>query len=150
MNKPLLTIRIAEANDFLKCLPLFTSLYHGDLGPDFKIIFEDYVTKGGIVLLAERSHSLVGILVGSYHLDIDWEGRTARIDAIVVQEANRKMGIGKKLAQYFIGTAKKRECRAVKSRVNLNNVTARKFHENLGFTKANTCEYILDFQEHSR
>jgi len=104
----------------------------------------------GTILLAERSRSLVGILVGSYHLDIDWEGRTARIDAIIVEEANRKMGIGKKLTQYFIGVAKKRKCRAVKSRVNINNVTAQRFHESLGFTKANTYEYVMDLQEHAR
>jgi ribosomal protein S18 acetylase RimI-like enzyme len=150
MNEPRVTISIAEANDYFRCLPLFTLLYHGDIGPDFKRIFEDYVTREeGIILLAELSHRLVGILVGSYHLDIDWEGRTARIDAIIVEETNRKMGIGKKLTQHFIGIAKKRKCRAVKSRVNVNNIIAQKSHERLGFTKANTYEYVMDFQEHN-
>ena len=147
MNEPLVTIRVAEVNDYSRCLPLFRLLYHGDLGTGFKGVFEDYVTKGGVILLAELSHNLVGILVGSYHLDIDWEGRTARIDAVIVEEASRRMGIGKRLTQYFIGMARKERCRAVKSRVNVNNVIARKFHESQGFTNANTYEFILDFQE---
>ncbi len=151
MNEPLVAIRIAEASDYSKCLPLFTLLYHGDIGPYFKRVFEDYVTQEeGVILLAELSHSLAGILVGSYHLDIDWEGRTARIDAIIVEEANRKTGIGKRLTQHFIDMARKKKCRVVKSRVNVNNAVAQKFHENMGFIKANTYEFILDFQEYTK
>ena len=124
---------------------LWFLLYHGDIGPNFKRSFKEYVTKEeGVILLAEQKHTLVGILVGSYHLDIDWEGRTARIDALIVDEAHRMRGIARKLTQHFLAMAKKKECRAVKSRVNVKNVNARKFHESLGFSRANTHEYIKD------
>ncbi len=93
MDESLVNIRIAETKEYSKCLPLFNLLYHGDVGPDFRHIFEDYAAKEeGIILLAESSYGLVGILVGSYHLDIDREGRTSRIDAIIVEEAKRKKG----------------------------------------------------------
>jgi ribosomal protein S18 acetylase RimI-like enzyme len=72
---------------------------------------------------------------------------TARIDALIVDEAHRMKGIAKTLTQHYIALAKKKGCRAVKSRVNVNNLAAQKFHECLGFSKANTCEYILDFKE---
>jgi ribosomal protein S18 acetylase RimI-like enzyme len=140
-------IRKAKANDFSACLPLFKSLYHGDIGPDFKHTFEDFVNNHeSIVLLAEQSNKVIGILMGSYHLDIDWEGKTAKIDAIIINENSRRTGIGKRLMNHFITEAKDRKCKAVVSRVNKENRIAQIFHENLGFTKANTCEYILDLQ----
>ena len=101
-------------------------------------------------MVGELSHRLVGVLVGSFHLDIDWEGRTARIDAIVVEPASRRVGIGKQLTQYFISMARKRKCVAVKARVNVNNATAQKFNESLGLARANTYEYVIDFQEPSK
>ena len=80
-------------------------------------------------------------------MDIDWEGKTAKIDAIVVDEANRKKGIGRRLVERFIGISRKKQCKAVKSRVNVENIIAQKFHESQGFTRAKTYEYFLDFQE---
>ena len=141
-------IRTAEVGDYLACLPLFTLLYHGDIGPNFRRTFKEYVTKEeGVILLAEEQHTLVGILVGSYHLDIDWEGRTAKIDAIIVDEPYRMRGIARKLTQHHLALAKKKKCMAVKSRVNMKNVIAQKLHESLGFSKANTYEYIIDLHE---
>jgi len=141
-------IRTAKVGDYSVCLPLFTLLYHGDIGPNFRRTFEEYVTKKeGVILLAEQQHTLIGILVGSYHLDIDWEGRTARIDAVIVDEAYRMRGIARKLTQRYLALAKKRKCKAVKSRANTKNVIAQKLHESLGFSKVNTYEYIMDLHE---
>jgi len=89
----------------------------------------------------------MGVLAGSYHLDIDWEGRTAKIDAIIVNGAYRRKGIGRALAKQFIVMTKRKNCKAVKSRINTKNVIAQKFHEVLRFTKADTYEYFLDLQE---
>jgi ribosomal protein S18 acetylase RimI-like enzyme len=149
MRKPHITVRIARAEDYLACLPLLSLLYHGDLGPNFQKVFEAYAAteEEGVILLAEQSTKPVGILVGSYHLDIDWEGRIARIDAIIVDEPFRMRGIGKNLTSCFIAMARKKQCIAVKSRVNQNNIVAQRFHRSLGFSRADTYEYILDFQE---
>jgi ribosomal protein S18 acetylase RimI-like enzyme len=96
------SIRKAAVDDYSSCLPLFTSLYHGDIGPDFRTTFDNYVAGDNtVVLLAQSRGEIVGILMGSYQIDIDWEGKTARIDAIIVNWKNRRMGIGKKLAQFF-------------------------------------------------
>lgn len=121
-------------NDYASCLPLFKMLYHGDIGPEFRRTFDDYIREG-IVLIVENSGRVVGILVGSHHLDIDWEGKTAKIDAIIVDEAYRKKGIGKKLVQRFITISRKKQSKAIKSRVNVENIVAQKFHENQGFKK---------------
>lgn len=148
MRNELVKIRKADVNDYSVCLPLFTILYHGDIGPDFKQTFEGFVNnRNSVVLLAECSNKVIGILVGSYHLDIDWEGRIAKIGALIVDEAYRKKRIGRKLVACFITMARRERCKAIRSRVNVKNVVAQKFHESLGFVKANIYEYFLGFQE---
>lgn len=140
------TIRNATIDDYSLCFPLLTSLYHEDIGTDFRKTFESYVTGDTtVVLLAQSRSELVGILIGSYQMDIDWEGKTARIDAIIVNEKQRRTGIGKQLAHHFFTWAKERRCKAVKSRVNIKNRTAQEFHESLGFARADTYEYYLEF-----
>jgi ribosomal protein S18 acetylase RimI-like enzyme len=140
-----ITIRRATVGDYPRCLPLLTSLYHGDIGADFEKTFACYVRDAdGTVLLAQSRREVVGILVGSCQMDIDWEGRTAKIDAIIVSEKHRRRGIGGQLAKGFIKLARKRGCKAVKSRVNRKNGGAQEFHESLGFAKADTFEYALD------
>ena len=147
MKKSYASIRRAGVNDYHVSLPLFEKLYHGDIGPDFEQTFKEYVrNEGGVVLFAEHSDKMVGILVGSYHLDIDWEGKIAKVDAIIVDEAHRKKGVGRKLGEHFIALARRKKCKAVKSRINRENAVAQKFHESLGFTQAETYEYFLDFE----
>ncbi|MDH5449462.1 MAG: GNAT family N-acetyltransferase [Candidatus Bathyarchaeota archaeon] len=141
--------RTGEIGDYTVCLPLFIKLYHGDIGSNFKQTFENYV-KEGVVLLAENSNRVIGILAGSYHLDIDWEGKIAKLDAIIVDKAYRKKGIGRKLIRHFIALARKTRCKGIKSRLNVENIDAQKFHESQGFTKAKTYEYFLDFQARDR
>jgi ribosomal protein S18 acetylase RimI-like enzyme len=139
-------IRKAKVGDYSRCLPLLTLLYHGDIGTDFKKAFESFITgDNSIVLLAQSRRGVVGILIGSYQMDIDWEGKTGRIDAIVVDEKHRRTGIGKRLARHFVTLAEGQRCKAVKSRVNRKNEEAQRFHESLGFARADTYEYVLDF-----
>lgn len=143
MKEERVTVRLAKISDYSACLPLFKLLYHGDIGQGFKNVFPDY-TKEGAILLARTSGKLVGMLVGSCNLDIDWEGRVARIDAVVVDENYRMRGIGKMLVKRFIEAAQKKNCKAVKSRINVRNVISQKFHEELGFSRADTFEYVLE------
>jgi N-acetylglutamate synthase-like GNAT family acetyltransferase len=143
MKEEPVTVRLAEISDYSVCLPLFKLLYHGDIGLGFKNVFKNY-TREGAILLAGTGGKPVGILVGSYDLDIDWEGRVARIDAIIVGENHRMRGIGKMLVKRFIEASQEENCKAVKSRINMANITSQKFHEELGFSRADTCEYVLE------
>ena len=142
------TIRNATVDDYSLCFPLLTSLYHGDIGPEFRKVFESYASgESTVVVLAQIRSELVGILIGSYQMDIDWEGKTARIDAIIVDAKHRRTGVGKQLAHHFFTLAKEQTCKSVKSRVNTKNRTAQEFHESLGFQRADTYEYNLDFPQ---
>ena len=142
------TIRKAITKDCFLCLPLLASLYHGDIGTDFGKTLESYVAgDSSVVLLALSRSEPVGILIGSCQMDIDWEGKTARIDAIIVSDKHKRTGIGKHLSHHFFTLAREQTCKAVKSRVNTKNRTAQKFHESLGFERAHTYEYNLKFPQ---
>ncbi len=138
-------MRTATQADFYRCFPLLERLYHGDIGPNFREAFIQFTgDKGSWVLVSEQHGEVRGVLIGSYYLDIDWEGKVAKIQALIVEERNRKRGVGKRLVQRFIEKAKQNGCRAVRSRVNRKNKNACLFHEKLGFGKAETYEYILE------
>jgi len=140
-----LAVRDAIPDDFDRCFPLFEQLYHGDIGSNLKEVFNQLArSKRSCVIIAERHGKTLGVLIGSYYLDIDWEGKVAKIQALIVEEKNRKKGIGKMLVQHFIWKAKQNGCLVVRSRVNRRNRNACLFHEKLGFWEAETCEYILD------
>ncbi|UCG45846.1 MAG: GNAT family N-acetyltransferase [Candidatus Bathyarchaeota archaeon] len=145
-----MSIRSGRTSDYNLGLPLLEKLYHGDIGLDLKQAFIDYVRKeNGVVLFAEDAGKVVGILVGSFQLDIDWEGKTGKIDAIIVDEKQRRRGVGRKLVQRFLAWAKRKGCKAVKARINRENDVAQEFHRSLGFEEAETYEYFLDF-DHPR
>ncbi len=140
-----LTVRDATPDDFNRCFPLLEQLYHGDVGCNFNEVFNKLArSKRSSVLMAEQRGKTLGVLIGSYYLDIDWEGNVAKIQALIVEEKHRKKGIGKKLVQHFIQKAKQNGCRAVRSRINRENKNACLFHEKLGFWEAETYEYILE------
>lgn len=140
-----LAVRNAMPDDFDRCFPLLEQLYHGDIGINVKEVFNKLVkNKRSCVMMAEQCGKTLGVLIGSYYLDIDWEDMVAKIQALIVEDKHRNKGIGKRLVQQFLERAKQKGCRAVTSRVNRKNQTARLFHEKLGFEEAETYEYILE------
>jgi len=94
--------------------------------------------------MAERDGRVLGVLVGSYHLDIDWEGRIGKIDALYVEKDCRRKGLGRELVKFFLSKARRSNCLAVVSRVNHKNERAYRFHKAIGFTVTGTDEYILE------
>lgn len=118
----------------------------GDIGNGFRNTLEYFIVGNDSgVLLARSRGGVVGILVRSYQMNLDREGKTAKIEALIIDEKHRRERVGKQLANYFSVLAKEQECRAIKSRINRKNKKAQKFHESLGFIRADTYEYMLDF-----
>ena len=140
-----LAIRQAISEDWEKILPLLEQLYHGDIGSDLRKVFAILArSKESSVLIAEQHEKPVGVLIGSYHLDVDWEGKIARLQAIITDEKHRNRGVGRKLLCHFLTQTKENNCRAITLRVNQKNEGARLFYEKLNFSKAKTDEYILE------
>lgn len=142
---PTYIVRDATSEDFDRCFPLLDRLYHGDIGSDFPEVFNKLAGgQGSSVIVAEQHGKTLGVLIGSCYLDIDWEGKVAKIQALIVDEKHREQGIGRTLVQHFVEKAKQAGCRVVGSRINRENQGARLFHEKLGFWQAETHEYILE------
>jgi ribosomal protein S18 acetylase RimI-like enzyme len=142
-----LRIRRATPNDWQGILPLFEQLYHGDIGPDLRNVFTTLATsRESCIFVAEQNRKLVGAIVGSLYLDIDWEGKIAKLQAIIVDEHERRNGIGRRLYQHFLTYAKRHRARAVTARVNRRNTEALAFYEKLAFTKAETIEHITEIK----
>jgi ribosomal protein S18 acetylase RimI-like enzyme len=144
-----LKIRHATPSDWERTLPLFEQLYHGDIGPDLRNVFTTLATsKENCIFVAQQDEKLVGALVGSFYLDIDWEGKIAKLQAIVVDEPCRRHEVGGILLQHFLNHAKKHHARVITARVNRRSREALLFYKKLAFTKTETTECILELKEH--
>ncbi|MCL0039310.1 GNAT family N-acetyltransferase [Dehalococcoidia bacterium] len=125
-------LKSASRKDIDKLMPLFKGLYElygGDIGPHFAEILQEYIdSENHLTMVALSDGAVVGVLVGSYRLDIDYECRTGFVDAIVVDEGFRKRGIGKRLLHHFAQWAQSKKCTVLQV-LNGN----REFFEHLGF-----------------
>jgi ribosomal protein S18 acetylase RimI-like enzyme len=116
----------------------------GNIGPNLQKVFVHLArSKENCALVAEQDEKLVGSVIGNYYIDLDWEGKTAKLQAIIVDEKHRNQGIGKKLFQHFLTRAKENNCQAVTARVNRKNRKTSNFYKKLNFEEAGTSEYIL-------
>jgi ribosomal protein S18 acetylase RimI-like enzyme len=86
----------------------------------------------------------VGTIIGNYYVDLDWEGKIAKLQAIIVDEKHQNQGIGKKLLQHFHAQAKENNCRTITARVNRKNRKARNFYKKSKFEEAGTNEHIVE------
>jgi N-acetylglutamate synthase-like GNAT family acetyltransferase len=103
-------VREAGNDDLEAVLSLLELLYKGDVGGDFGALVEEYVNSPDhLVLLAVRERP-VGVLVGSYRLDIDFECRAGLVDAVVVSESSRQKGVGRALLLRFRDWARRKGC----------------------------------------
>ena len=109
-----MTLKEAESGDRDDGVSLLTVLYRGDVGPDLEGLGQEYISaQDHVVLPALKDDREVGVLVGSYRLDIDFECRAGFVDAIVVEPSQRNQGIGTSLLREFAGWARTRGCTAL-------------------------------------
>jgi len=101
----MLDVRPARRDETAAMLPLLRSLYEqfGDgLGPAFEGLLDEYIASDShAVLVAVADGALVGVLIGSYRLDIDLECRAGFIDALIVHGDYRIRGAGRSLLGAF-------------------------------------------------
>jgi len=112
-----LVLRNAKKDDIDALMPLFKNLYRGDIGQHFQEILGEYIddSQTHLAVVAVMDSNVVGILVGTYRLDIDYECRAGFVDAVVVREDIRQKGIGKKLLHHFAQWADSKNCTALQT-----------------------------------
>jgi N-acetylglutamate synthase-like GNAT family acetyltransferase len=107
-------IREARSEDLEAVLSLLELLYKGDVGRGMRSLLEEYLASPQhVVLLACAGAEQLGLLIGSYRLDIDWESRAGLVDAVVTSESARKKGVGRALLLRFRDWARGRGCSAL-------------------------------------
>jgi len=122
------TIRPARPDDWESIIRLLRILYKGDVGGGLIALVQEYLNSPSHLVLLAMRERLIGVLIGSYRLDIDYECRAGLVDAIVVEESVRNQGIGRNLIGEFTRWARGRGC-AMLQVVNPNEG----FFEALGF-----------------
>ena len=104
-------VREASDSDLEDVLSLLTLLYKGDVGQGMRSLLAEYLASPQhVVLLACAGTERLGLLIGSYRLDIDWESRAGLVDAIVTSESARKRGVGRALLRCFREWARDKDC----------------------------------------
>ena len=104
------TIRPAQPADSESIVSLLRVLYKGDVGDGLIGLVQEYLNSPShLVLLAIRERP-IGVLIGSYRLDVDYECRAGLVDAIVIEESVRSQKIGRTLVREFTQWARDRGC----------------------------------------
>jgi N-acetylglutamate synthase-like GNAT family acetyltransferase len=143
-------IRAFEERDAAGCRALWAELTnrHRDLyddpsigGDDPGSGFDDYRNEFAEAQLwvAERDGTLVGFA------GLIVQGKRAEIEPVVVSSAERRRGIGRKLVDAAVETARAEGIEQVKTRPVARNTDAIGFFHELGFTALGHVELLADF-----
>ena len=81
--------------------------------------------------------------------DIFYSDSTAALDSLAVMKSYRGEGIAKNLTQEFLNDLRNKDIVTCRLGVEIDNITARKFYEKIGFKKANKdgSIYIFDLKK---
>lgn len=146
----MLTIRKAAEQDILRILELYRQLEittspaeEGVSQPtadDYRKLFERIHSFPGMELVvAEDRETVIGsleilIIPNLSHKGLPW----ALVENVIVDEAKRRTGIGRRLMQYAIDRAKAAGCYRISLSSNNSRKDAHRFYETLGFKGSST------------
>jgi ribosomal protein S18 acetylase RimI-like enzyme len=88
-----------------------------------------------ILLCAEADGAFVGFCAVTITTSFRWQGKTANISTLVVDEKYRGQGIGTLLVARVCEIARLKDCKAVELESALHRQEAHRFYEGLGFNK---------------
>lgn len=147
-----ITIRKAQANDLNLIQELNNKLfeYETDNKLDnyiadwpFSVVGREYfddLIKNQFVVIAEVSNKPVGYLAGSIYFDETYsyyEGQTAELNNMFVEEDYRHLGIGSKLVNTFIEWCKQQKAKRIFVTATVGNGKTISFYRKHGFSDLN-------------
>lgn len=108
-------IRAARQTDISAMMDLMDQLYTRDVSATLPSILAEYIRSSATCLIQvaetyEEDPRIIGVIIGSYRLDLEMEARCGFIDGVVVDEDYRSQGIGKLLMQSFASWAVSKQC----------------------------------------
>ena len=102
------------------------------------------------LVVAEIEGAIVGTLQLTLIPNLTMQGgKRALVEAVFINEKYRGLGIGRKLMQWAVDTARESGCCMVQLTTNKQRVAAHQFYESLGFVGSHTgMKLVLEQSEH--
>lgn len=128
-----ISIRIIEAEDILKILPLLQKLGNYSVS--------ESILKERLLEMAQQNYECVGVydadlLIGTCGLWFQtrhYAGRSLEIDHVIIDEDYRNKGVGKTLMEFVYGYSRKKSCNWIELNTYVHNFLSHKFYYNQGF-----------------
>jgi N-acetylglutamate synthase-like GNAT family acetyltransferase len=103
----------------------------------FKNKIHDYFSDSKkVILVAEQDGKIVGIVSIIYLQRLNRAKLEMHIPELIVTEKLRYLGIGKKLMQYCIDLAKKKDCYRIRLESGNQRKESHKFYKSIGFEQS--------------
>lgn len=130
-------VRRTKKSDLKPVFDLLNALNNHRL--DFQIFQKSYKTrvkiKGNYYLCALVDKKIIGVLIAEDSAKLCRQKPSIFIDYLYVDEAYRKSGVGQKLIEYLVASARNDGIKLIEVTSTLKNQGAHKFYEKTGFLK---------------
>ncbi len=144
------SIRKGEPRDVADLLRMIKALATYEKAADEVIVSEEDLLRDGFgsnpkfqLLVAEMNQKIVGIAL-YYDRYSTWKGRTLYLEDLIVEESQRRLGIGKALLKELVKIADEEEVERLEWQVLEWNKPAIEFYQKLGAivdTEWYNCKY---------
>ncbi|MDQ4122521.1 MAG: GNAT family N-acetyltransferase [Acidobacteriota bacterium] len=138
-----LTFRRATLNDLPKIVEMLADDFLGAQRERFQIpLPEDYVRafeeidadENNDLIVVEQNGEIVGTLQLTFIPSISFQGgRRAQIESVRVAANKRGQGIGRKMFEWAIRRAQRKNCRMIQLSTSNDRADAQRFYESLSF-----------------
>jgi GNAT superfamily N-acetyltransferase len=137
-------IRNAHAQDFEKCVPLLQQLWPflklagytakaKEMKAFKKVFIQVLNDPNAQIMIAEADGQIVAFLDLTFRKTLFHRGWTMIIEDLIVDEAHRRKGIGKRLAELCEDLAREKGCHAIELSSDLHRKETHLFWEALGY-----------------
>tara|TARA_R100001530_G_scaffold22249_2_gene18333 strand:+ start:79 stop:513 length:435 start_codon:yes stop_codon:yes gene_type:complete len=128
-----ISIRIIDPKDIFSIVPLLQQLGYNTVA--------EPVIKERLLEMVEQNYECLGIfdaekLIGTCGLWFQtrhYAGKSVEMDHVIIDDAYRGHGVGKKLVEFVSDYAKKKSCNWVELNSYVHNFPSHKFFYNQGF-----------------
>jgi len=127
------TFSIIPPEDILLALPFVSTLNEGRVS--------DEILKQRLLEMREQNYECLGIydadtligVCGMWFQTRHYAGKSCEVDHVIISDAYRSQGIGKKMMAHIYEYAKKKKCNWVELNTFVHNFPSHKFYYNEGF-----------------
>lgn len=133
MKDNAITIRIIGNDEILTIVPLLQKLENFSIPEELirerlpEMVTQNYECAG--VYDAEKLIGICGLCFQTRH----YAGRTIETEHVIIDEAYRNRGLGKRLMEFVYNYAREKSCNWVELNSYVNNFPSHKFYYNEGF-----------------